>query len=144
MYYQRGDYKRAVEQLERAVELAGDDPTIVEHLGDAYQRLGQSTRDALRVYRDALERAKETAQIERLKGKIQALGGTTERERRPSAEAGRSARTWRARWSLAARGLRDAAPPSLRRSRPVSPPRPARTVWPRAARRSRRCARGPG
>jgi Flp pilus assembly protein TadD len=76
VYYQRGEYKRAVEQLERAVELAGEDPTIVEHLGDAYQRLGQST-SAIRVYRDALQRSKESAQIERLKGKIQALGGTT-------------------------------------------------------------------
>ena len=76
VYYQRGEYKRAVEQLERAVELAGEDPTIVEHLGDAYQRLGQSA-SAIRVYRDALLRSKESAQIERLKGKIQALGGTT-------------------------------------------------------------------
>ena len=78
VYYQRGEYKRAVEQLERAVELAGEDPTIVEHLGDAYTRLGRSG-DALRIYRDALGRAKESAQIERLKGKIQGLGGSSAR-----------------------------------------------------------------
>jgi len=29
--YVRGDFTRAVEQLERAVELAGDDATIIEH-----------------------------------------------------------------------------------------------------------------
>jgi tetratricopeptide (TPR) repeat protein len=75
VYYRRGDYKRAVEQLERAVELAGEDPTIVEHLGDAYQRLGRGDA-ALRVYRDALLRAKDEPQIERLKGKIQLLGGS--------------------------------------------------------------------
>src|SRR5207247_1682915 len=40
VYYQRGDYRRAVEHLERAVELAGDDPTVAEHLGDAYSRAG--------------------------------------------------------------------------------------------------------
>jgi tetratricopeptide (TPR) repeat protein len=70
--FQRGDYRRAVAHLERAVELAGDDPTVAEHLGDAYERSGQA-RDALRLYRDALARAKETDQTERLKGKISAL-----------------------------------------------------------------------
>src|SRR2546428_10800801 len=72
VYYQRGDYPRAVEQLERAVELAGEDPTVAEHLGDAYDR-GGHPRDALRVYRDALARAKDTPQIERLKDKILTL-----------------------------------------------------------------------
>ena len=72
MYYQRGDYHRAVEQLERAVELAGDDPTVAEHLGDAYER-GQAPDDALRVYRDALAHAKDEPQVVRLKGKIQTL-----------------------------------------------------------------------
>src|SRR5207249_683978 len=72
VYYQRGDYGRAVEQLERAVELAGDDPTVAEHLGDAYERAGKP-RDALRLYQDALARAKEAAQIERLKGKVHSL-----------------------------------------------------------------------
>src|SRR5262249_19259802 len=55
VYYRRGDFRRAVEELERAVELAGDDPTVAEHLGDAYERVGQP-RDALRLYRDALGR----------------------------------------------------------------------------------------
>ena len=77
VYYQRGDYQRAVEQLERAVELAGEDPTIVEHLGDAYQRLGQSDA-ALRLYRDALA----------------ALQGT---RRRSSGSRGRSRRSAAAR-----------------------------------------------
>jgi tetratricopeptide (TPR) repeat protein len=72
VYYQRGDYRRAIEQLERAAELASDDPTVIEHLGDAYERAG-SPQDALRAYRDALGRAKETGQADRLRGKIQAL-----------------------------------------------------------------------
>jgi len=72
VYYQRGDYGHAVEQLERAVELAGDDPTVAEHLGDAYGRAGKP-REALRLYQDALVRAKEAAQVERLKGKVHSL-----------------------------------------------------------------------
>jgi len=79
VYYQRGDYPRAVEQLERDVELAGDDPTVAEHLGDAYGREGHA-RDAVRVYRDALARAKESAQVERLKDKIRALEGAARTE----------------------------------------------------------------
>jgi tetratricopeptide (TPR) repeat protein len=79
VYFQRGDYRHAVEQLERAVELAGEDPTVAEHLGDAYQR-GGHPRDALRLYRDALVRAKENVQIERLKDKIRALEGAARTE----------------------------------------------------------------
>ena len=45
---------------------------MIEHLGDAYERVG-NTGDALRAFRDALGRAKEPAQSERLRGKIQAL-----------------------------------------------------------------------
>ena len=51
------------------LELAGDDPTITEHLGDAYEKLGRRA-DALRIYRDALARSKEPDQVERLKRKI--------------------------------------------------------------------------
>jgi Flp pilus assembly protein TadD len=69
VYYQRGEFKKAAEQLEHAIDLAGEDPTVTEHLADTYQKLGRST-DALRIYKDALARTKETDQIERLKRKI--------------------------------------------------------------------------
>jgi tetratricopeptide (TPR) repeat protein len=72
VYYQRGQYKKAVEELERAVDLAGDDPTITEHLGDAYRKIGK-TREAHQLYQDALSKAKETDQVERLKDKLQVL-----------------------------------------------------------------------
>jgi tetratricopeptide (TPR) repeat protein len=74
VYYQRGEFQKAVEQLERALELAGEDPTVSEHLGDAYRQTGKP-REALRQYQDALSRAKEKDQAERLKGKIQILEG---------------------------------------------------------------------
>ena len=48
VYYQKGDYVKAVEQLERAVEITVDDPTIIEHLGDAYEKAGKKDRATIR------------------------------------------------------------------------------------------------
>jgi Flp pilus assembly protein TadD len=61
-----------VKHLEAAVELSGDDPTISEHLGDAYEKIGRS-EDALRLYRQALGSADEAEQVDRLRKKITAL-----------------------------------------------------------------------
>ena len=72
VYYQKGEYPRAVEQLERAVEITVDDPTIIEHLADAYEKAGKSDR-AITRYRDALKRTKEDDQIKRIREKIQRL-----------------------------------------------------------------------
>jgi tetratricopeptide (TPR) repeat protein len=72
VYYRRGEYDKAIEYLERAVALAPDDPTIAEHLGDAYRQAGRNS-DALRIYRDALSRATEPEQSERLRTKIDDL-----------------------------------------------------------------------
>jgi hypothetical protein len=49
-----------------------DDPTIIEHLGDAYEKVARPER-ALARYRDALKRAKENDQIKRIREKIQRL-----------------------------------------------------------------------
>jgi tetratricopeptide (TPR) repeat protein len=72
VYYQKGDYPKAVEQLERAVEITVDDPTIIEHLADAYDKAGRGDR-ALTRYRDALKHTKESDQIKRIREKIQRL-----------------------------------------------------------------------
>jgi tetratricopeptide (TPR) repeat protein len=40
-YYRLGDYKKAVERLEQAIELEAGDPDINNHLGDAYWRVGR-------------------------------------------------------------------------------------------------------
>jgi tetratricopeptide (TPR) repeat protein len=72
LYYQRGEYVVAIEHLENAVELSGDDPTISEHLGDAYDKADRA-QDALRLYRRALGFAQEPEQVERLQKKITAL-----------------------------------------------------------------------
>lgn len=48
--YQKGDYARAAVELERAVRLTKQrDALILEHLGDAYVKLGR-WRDARRIY----------------------------------------------------------------------------------------------
>ena len=49
-----------------------DDPTIIEHLADAYEKAGKSDRAVTR-YRDALKRTKENDQIKRIQEKIQRL-----------------------------------------------------------------------
>ena len=40
-FYRMGDYKKAVEKLEEAVELDAGDPEINNHLGDAYWKVGR-------------------------------------------------------------------------------------------------------
>ncbi len=72
VYYQKGDYRRAIEQLEKAVHLVVDDPVIIEHLGDAYLKDGQQAK-ALRSYRDALKAASEHEQVGRIRSKIAEL-----------------------------------------------------------------------
>ena len=57
--FRRGDMVRAASTLERAAELEPDEPTILEHLGDAYG--GVSRRDAaVAAYRRALEAMRTT------------------------------------------------------------------------------------
>lgn len=65
VYYQRGEYARAVTELERAARIAGDDPVILEHLGDAYYALSRY-REALAAYQQSA-RAQDGAKI---RGKI--------------------------------------------------------------------------
>jgi tetratricopeptide (TPR) repeat protein len=52
--YQRGDLPGAIAALERAEALAGPEPTILEHLGDAYRRSGRDA-DAARAWRRAVK-----------------------------------------------------------------------------------------
>ena len=54
MYFRRGDYTRAVDALERASSLSPDEPVILDHLGDAYQRASRMD-EAAAVWRRALE-----------------------------------------------------------------------------------------
>ncbi|MFZ3048211.1 MAG: tetratricopeptide repeat protein [Desulfatirhabdiaceae bacterium] len=54
VYYQKGDYSRALIYLEKALNLVPDDAAILEHLGDVHQKLN-NTEKALEFYRRSLE-----------------------------------------------------------------------------------------
>jgi Flp pilus assembly protein TadD len=51
--HRRGDHAGAVAALEEALRLSGPDPTVLEHLGDAYRALGR-TPEAVGAWRRAL------------------------------------------------------------------------------------------
>lgn len=59
-YFLSGDYSRAVETLEKAIIAEPNDPTINEHLGDAYWRAGQKVA-ARYAWRSAQLTADDTA-----------------------------------------------------------------------------------
>ena len=53
VYYKKGQYDKAVAELERAYRVMPQDGTVAEHLGDAYFQM-KRYRDALRIHRRAL------------------------------------------------------------------------------------------
>ncbi|MEI6225277.1 MAG: tetratricopeptide repeat protein [Deltaproteobacteria bacterium] len=59
--FQRGEVAAAVATLERADVLAGPEPTILEHLGEAYRRARRDD-DAARAFRRALQALDEGAE----------------------------------------------------------------------------------
>jgi tetratricopeptide (TPR) repeat protein len=66
--YQQGDLEGALEQLIRAVNIVGDDPVVLEHLGDCLRDLGR-TDEARRTYERALGAGADAERIrERLEG----------------------------------------------------------------------------
>ena len=62
VYFMRGEYERAVVELERAASLVEDDPVILEHLGDAYRSL-ERFRDALAAYERSRRLQGENSEI---------------------------------------------------------------------------------
>jgi tetratricopeptide (TPR) repeat protein len=72
VYYQKGDYRRALDHLKKAHELVPDDPTIMEHVGDAYLKLNDPV-NALKFYQRAL--LKKEKDKEELQKKIRQLKG---------------------------------------------------------------------
>jgi Flp pilus assembly protein TadD len=70
VFYQMGRYDEAARELERAVELTREeDPTILEHLGDAYRKAGR--RDA--AHRAYLKSRQLDPRNEAIQEKIEAL-----------------------------------------------------------------------
>jgi tetratricopeptide (TPR) repeat protein len=72
VYYKKGEYKKAVIELEKAIELTPDDPIITEHLGDGYLKINLVDK-ALELYERALQLKPKEDQLTRLKGKIEEI-----------------------------------------------------------------------
>jgi predicted negative regulator of RcsB-dependent stress response len=70
VYYKKGEYAKALEYLNKAHELVPDDPTIMEHVGDAYLKLNDKV-NALKYYQKALPK-KDQEKVE-LQKKIKQL-----------------------------------------------------------------------
>ena len=66
-----GDYDKAILWLEKAIQLEPLDPVIIEHLGDAYWRVGR-TLEAGYKWNHALQQTTETEMMMRLQDKLQA------------------------------------------------------------------------
>lgn len=72
VYYQKGDYPKALIYLEKAINLVPDDAAILEHLGDVHQKLG-SPEKAIEFYKQSLKNKGGTP--EAVKQKIKNLEG---------------------------------------------------------------------
>jgi len=74
VYFQQGDYDKAVDYLERAAQLTDYEAIIAEHLADAYVKTGQVVK-ALEIYHRSLVNAEksDTELISRVTEKIREL-----------------------------------------------------------------------
>ena len=72
VYYQLGDFPAAVRELELAVALSPDDPTIYEHLGDAYLKNNDKPK-ARQAYVKSLELHEEEDKKEVVRRKLESL-----------------------------------------------------------------------
>ncbi len=67
--YRTQDYKNAVSVLEQAALLLPYDPTVNDHLGDAYWKVGRKL-EAKFQWRRAVNNSKDSKQIEEIKSKL--------------------------------------------------------------------------
>jgi tetratricopeptide (TPR) repeat protein len=58
VYYQKGDFEKALMYLKKAAQQVPDDPTVLEHLGDAYLKTGNQKK-ALELYQRSMMNATE-------------------------------------------------------------------------------------
>jgi Flp pilus assembly protein TadD len=72
VYYRLGDFPAAVRELELAVALSPDDPTIYEHLGDAYLKNNDHAK-ARQAYVKSLALHEEEEKKAAVRSKLEAL-----------------------------------------------------------------------
>ncbi|MEJ2722557.1 MAG: tetratricopeptide repeat protein, partial [bacterium] len=71
VYFVKGDHGKAVVELERATRFVENDPTILEHLGDAYSAVERHA-DALEAYERSLEFRDDDGGVVEIREKIDA------------------------------------------------------------------------
>jgi Flp pilus assembly protein TadD len=71
IYFVMGDVKKALPLLERAAQLSDEDPVVMEHLGDAFRRLGRRD-EARRAYVRSVEKGHESP--ESVNEKLEEIG----------------------------------------------------------------------
>jgi tetratricopeptide (TPR) repeat protein len=74
VYYQKGDFKRALETLKKASQLSPKEGVISEHIGDTYLKLGDKI-SAFQSYNQALQTELEPRDKKRIEKKFNALKG---------------------------------------------------------------------
>ena len=72
VYFKKGEFKKALDTLERANELAANEPVILEHLGDVHLEM-KDKKNALKFYKRCLDVQKTKKTIEKIKKKIKDL-----------------------------------------------------------------------
>lgn len=72
VYFKKGQFKRALEILEKALTLEQKEGVIWEHVGDALMALGDKKK-ALEKYKEALKLKNESKDQERIKKKFEVL-----------------------------------------------------------------------
>src|SRR4029077_15354508 len=67
VFFKKGDTSKAIDMLERATEVAPGEPTIEEHLGDAYAKSAR-TKEAAARYKRALDAIRDVPELAESKG----------------------------------------------------------------------------
>lgn len=62
IYYQKGEYVHALEYVQKAAEMAGGHPEILEHLGDIYLKLNQ-VEQAKNFWQQALDKSPDNESL---------------------------------------------------------------------------------
>lgn len=72
VYFQRAEYEKALEWMEKAEQSEGSDPEITEHMGDCYKKLGRVDK-ARAKYEQAIENTNSIKIKHRIQWKLERL-----------------------------------------------------------------------
>lgn len=67
--YQKGDYEKTLEYIDKASKMVTNDPTIMEHAGDIHEKLKNMDK-AHDYYKKSLKLYKDEPSIKRINDKL--------------------------------------------------------------------------